>query len=132
VPDLSNLPANILADPNLSIEDVLPILAALLPAMGQNLDELASILPPEVLDHLEVHLAEELGDVLALTLRGASYRGGRLLFGDTTSEAAGDVPLHPGARRYYRERGLLRTIDGVGEVDQIRARVIEALGDLAR
>lgn len=34
--------------------------------------------------------------------------------------------------RYYRERGLLRTIDGVGEVDQIRARVIEALGDLAR
>ena len=34
--------------------------------------------------------------------------------------------------RYYRERGLLRTIDGVGEIDQIRARVIEALGDLAR
>jgi adenylate kinase len=34
--------------------------------------------------------------------------------------------------QYYRERGLLRTIDGVGEIDQIRARVIEALGDLVR
>jgi len=34
--------------------------------------------------------------------------------------------------QYYRERGLLRTIDGVGEIDQIRARVIEALGDLLR
>lgn len=33
---------------------------------------------------------------------------------------------------YYRERGLLRSIDGVGEIDEIRARVIEALGDLAR
>ena len=34
--------------------------------------------------------------------------------------------------QYYRERGLLRMIDGVGEIDQIRARVIKALGDLAR
>jgi len=34
--------------------------------------------------------------------------------------------------QYYRERGLLRAIDGVGEIDQIRARVIEALGELAR
>jgi adenylate kinase len=33
---------------------------------------------------------------------------------------------------YYRERGLLRSIDGVGEIAEIRARVIEALGDLAR
>ncbi len=31
---------------------------------------------------------------------------------------------------YYRERNLLREIDGVGTVDEIRARVIEALGDL--
>jgi adenylate kinase len=31
---------------------------------------------------------------------------------------------------YYRERGLLREIDGVGKIDQIRARVIEALGDI--
>ena len=30
---------------------------------------------------------------------------------------------------YYRQRGLLRTIDGVGEIDQIRARVIAALGE---
>ena len=28
---------------------------------------------------------------------------------------------------YYRQRGLLRTIDGVGEIDEIRARVIAAL-----
>ncbi len=33
---------------------------------------------------------------------------------------------------YYRERGLLREIDGVGGIDQIRARMIGALGDLVR
>lgn len=33
---------------------------------------------------------------------------------------------------YYRQRGLLRTINGVGEIDQIRARVVEALGELTR
>jgi len=33
---------------------------------------------------------------------------------------------------YYRERGLLKSIDGVGDIAEIRARVIEALGDLAR
>jgi adenylate kinase len=31
---------------------------------------------------------------------------------------------------YYRERGLLREIDGVGAVDEIRARVFGALGDV--
>lgn len=31
---------------------------------------------------------------------------------------------------YYRKRGLLREIDGVGVIDQIRARVTGALGDL--
>jgi adenylate kinase len=33
---------------------------------------------------------------------------------------------------YYRERGLLREIDGVGEVNDIRARVTKALGDVFR
>lgn len=33
---------------------------------------------------------------------------------------------------YYRERGLLREIDGVGEVNDIRARVTNALGDVVR
>ena len=37
-------------------------------------------LPREVRDTLTIHLAEDLGDALALTLRGASYREGRLLF----------------------------------------------------
>ncbi|MGB7951331.1 MAG: adenylate kinase [Candidatus Binatia bacterium] len=32
---------------------------------------------------------------------------------------------------YYRQRGLLREIDGVGSVEDIRDRVIKALGDLA-
>lgn len=32
---------------------------------------------------------------------------------------------------YYRERGLLRDIDGVGKVDEIRSRVIEVLEDRA-
>jgi ATP-dependent Lon protease len=40
-------------------------------------------LPQDVVDSLRLHFADELGDVLALTLRGASYTGGRLLFGDT-------------------------------------------------
>ncbi len=52
-------------------------------------------LPEEVVETLEVHFAAELGDVLALTLRGASYREGRLLFGDTatSTEASGEVRL---------------------------------------
>jgi adenylate kinase len=33
---------------------------------------------------------------------------------------------------YYRERGLLREIDGVGEVNDIRARVTKALEDVVR
>ena len=33
---------------------------------------------------------------------------------------------------YYSQRGLLRTVDGVGEIAQIRARVIAALGDLVQ
>ena len=39
-------------------------------------------LPKEVLDRIDVSLVQELGEVLALTLRGASFREGRLLFGD--------------------------------------------------
>jgi ATP-dependent Lon protease len=39
-------------------------------------------LPREVLDKLEVHLVQELGEVLAVTLRGASFKEGKLLFGD--------------------------------------------------
>ena len=33
---------------------------------------------------------------------------------------------------YYGERGLLREIDGVGEVNDIRVRVTKALGDVVR
>src|SRR5215213_3539012 len=39
-------------------------------------------LPQEVRDKIEIHLVSELGEVLALTLRGATFREGRLLFGD--------------------------------------------------
>ncbi|HEX9670428.1 MAG TPA: endopeptidase La [Thermoanaerobaculia bacterium] len=45
-------------------------------------------LPAEVRDTLTVHVAGELGEVLALTLRGASFAGGRLLFPDVTSPEA--------------------------------------------
>ena len=44
-------------------------------------------LPKEVRDNLKIHLAGDLGDALALTLRGASYREGRLLF-ETPLEAS--------------------------------------------
>ncbi|HXV47993.1 MAG TPA: adenylate kinase [Candidatus Binatia bacterium] len=33
---------------------------------------------------------------------------------------------------YYQKRGLLRVIDGVGEIGVIRGRIIEALGELVR
>jgi ATP-dependent Lon protease len=46
-----------------------------------NLPDVAD-LPQEVRDKMEIYPVEELGEVLALTLRGASYREGRLLFGE--------------------------------------------------
>ena len=39
-------------------------------------------LPSEARKRLEVHLVEELGEVLALALRDARYSEGKLLFGD--------------------------------------------------
>ncbi|MGH7516408.1 MAG: endopeptidase La [Gemmatimonadales bacterium] len=54
-------------------------------------------LPKEVRDKLEVHLVGELGEVLALTLRGATFREGRLLFGDEKNPRD-VVPLSAGFR----------------------------------
>ena len=48
-------------------------------------------LPKEVLDEIEVTPVSELGEVLALALRDASFREGRLLFGDQQPEDV--VPL---------------------------------------
>jgi len=54
-------------------------------------------LPKEVRDQIEIFLVQELGEVLALTLRGASFREGRLLFGDEKNPR--DVmPLSAGFR----------------------------------
>ena len=39
-------------------------------------------LPKEIQGRVEIHPVSELGEVLALTLLGASYREGRLLFGE--------------------------------------------------
>jgi len=51
-------------------------------------------LPAEVREKVEIFPVEELGEVLALTLRGASFREGRLLFGE---ESPRDVqPLSAG------------------------------------
>ena len=51
-------------------------------------------IPEDVAEKVRFHFAEELGDVLALALRGASFREGRLFFGESsTGEAMGDVPL---------------------------------------
>jgi len=47
----------------------------------ENLPDLDD-LPEEVRERLEVHPVTELGEVLALTLRGATFKEGRLLFGD--------------------------------------------------
>jgi ATP-dependent Lon protease len=54
-------------------------------------------LPREVRDKIEVFLVQELGEVLAFTLRGATFREGRLLFGDEKNPR--DVlPLSAGFR----------------------------------
>jgi ATP-dependent Lon protease len=54
-------------------------------------------LPQEVRDKIEVFLVQELGEVLAFTLRGATFREGRLLFGDEKNPR--DVlPLSTGFR----------------------------------
>jgi ATP-dependent Lon protease len=54
-------------------------------------------LPGEVRDRIEVFLVQELGEVLAFTLRGATFREGRLLFGDEKNPR--DVlPLSAGFR----------------------------------
>ena len=51
-------------------------------------------LPADVLQKMEIFPVQELGEVLALTLRGASFREGRLLFGE---ESPRDVqPLSAG------------------------------------
>ena len=54
-------------------------------------------LPEEVRDRLKIHFVDELGDALALTLRGASFREGRLLFGDEKNPRD-VVPLSAGFR----------------------------------
>ena len=61
-------------------------------------------LPKEVRDKIEVFLVQELGEVLALTLRGATFREGRLLFGDEKNPR--DVmPLVGGVRTLRRGKG---------------------------
>ncbi len=48
-------------------------------------------LPEEVRDTLEVHLVDELGEALALTMRGATLREGRLLFADERADGGAGV-----------------------------------------
>jgi ATP-dependent Lon protease len=51
-------------------------------------------LPGDLAETVRFHFAEELGDVLALALRGASFREGRLLFGEVSGDGMGDnIPL---------------------------------------
>jgi len=59
---------------------------------GENLADLED-LPEETLSHIEVLPVRELGEVLAITLRGSTFREGRLLFGDQRPEDV--VPLSP-------------------------------------
>jgi ATP-dependent Lon protease len=46
-------------------------------------------LPQEVRDQLQVYPCDELGEALAVTLRGASFREGRLLFGEVADDGDG-------------------------------------------
>jgi ATP-dependent Lon protease len=60
-----------------------------------NLADLAD-LPAEARERLEVHAVSELGEVLALTLRGGRFHEGRLLFGEQRPEEvrplSGELP----------------------------------------
>jgi hypothetical protein len=47
-----------------------------------------------VRDQIEVHLADELGEVLALTLRGATFREGRLFFGEEAADGSAALMHH--------------------------------------
>jgi len=49
-------------------------------------------LPAEVRERIEVHPVEELGDALAYALRGASFREGKLTFGDDRATDSGYAP----------------------------------------
>ncbi|MGE5233920.1 MAG: endopeptidase La [Acidobacteriota bacterium] len=59
-------------------------------------DNLADLedLPEEVRRRLVVHAVRELGEALALTLRGAALREGRLYFGEPPHVEVGDSPAH--------------------------------------
>ncbi len=59
----------------------------------QNLADLED-LPPEVRESIQVHPVEELGEVLALALRGAHYREGRLTFRSEDATARGEHAPH--------------------------------------
>jgi len=60
---------------------------------GENAADLDD-LPAEVRSRIEVHPVEELGQVLALSLRGASLREGRLHFGDAAGPEDGSALRH--------------------------------------
>jgi ATP-dependent Lon protease len=45
-------------------------------------------LPEEVRSQMQFHIASQLGEVLAVALRGASFSEGRIRFGDATAAAA--------------------------------------------
>jgi ATP-dependent Lon protease len=51
-------------------------------------------LPAEVQEKIRVHPVEELGEVLAIALRGATYHEGRLRFADVPAVLEGPAPIH--------------------------------------
>ncbi len=57
-------------------------------------------LPAEVRSRIRVHPVEELGEVLAIALRGASLREGRLHFQDETAPITGVTPAPLGELRH--------------------------------
>ena len=50
-------------------------------------------LPKEVRDALDVHAVDGLGEALAVTLRGASFRGGHFVLRDADGAGA-ETPAH--------------------------------------
>ena len=37
------------------------------------------------------------------------------------------IPLHPGVIKYYKEKGVLRVVDGEGSIPQVYERIITTI-----
>jgi len=121
-------------------------LEAILQRIGSGLDHVFSVrVPPDVIVQRLAgrRTCKNCGalhhvDFNPSTAEGVCDRcGGELVQRDDDREetVAARLKVHETQTaplvRYYKERGLLREIDGIGKVEDIHGRILEALGESA-